>query len=206
MLCMKAMQNWAKACYGRAQANLLPHALRGRQAAVARFNQQPQITSAVLVFVLGLLAILTGLPTQQGSTTLAGALFGAGAAFIGGWVVEKNRTSSEKIAEARRAEAARIFFTPELARIVAQHPDGPRLAGDLGRNRTRTCRDCARDARNRLVGGRGDRAQWRPGDGPVPGLSPIADHGAAPVGHRPDQRARPLIQGRSPSHRPLGGP
>jgi len=76
MLCMKAMQNWAKACYGRAQANLLPHALRGRQAAVARFNQQPQITSAVLVFVLGLLAILTGLPTQQGSTTLAGALFG----------------------------------------------------------------------------------------------------------------------------------
>jgi hypothetical protein len=34
----------------------------------------------------------------------------------------------------------------------------------------------------------------------VPGL------GAAPVGHRLDQRTRPLIQGRSPSHRPLGGP
>jgi hypothetical protein len=35
-------------------------------------------------------------------------------------VVEKNRTAAEKIAEERRMEAARVYFTPELARIVAQ--------------------------------------------------------------------------------------
>lgn len=78
------------------------------------------LTSAVIAFVLGLLAILVRFPTQQGSTTFAGALFGAGAAFIGAWVAEKNRSTAEKAAEARRIEAARIYFTPELARIVAQ--------------------------------------------------------------------------------------
>jgi hypothetical protein len=36
--------------------------------------------------------------------------------------------------------------------------------------------------------------------GQLPGL------GAAPVGHRLDQRTRPLIPGDSPNRRPLGGP
>ena len=66
------------------------------------------------------MAILTNFPTQQGCTTLAGALFGSGAAFIGAWVAEKNRTNADKIADERRMAAARIYFTPELARIVAQ--------------------------------------------------------------------------------------
>jgi hypothetical protein len=35
-------------------------------------------------------------------------------------VTEKNRTASEKIAEERRMEAARVYFTAEFARIVAR--------------------------------------------------------------------------------------
>lgn len=84
------------------------------------FNKQPQLTSAAAVFLLGLLAILTGLPTRLGSTTLAGALFGAGASFIGAWVAERNRTASERTAETRRMESARNYFAPELARIIGQ--------------------------------------------------------------------------------------
>jgi len=75
---------------------------------------------AVIVFALGYCAIRTNFPTQLGSTTLAGALFGSGAAFIGAWVAEINRTATKKIAEERRMAAARVYFTPELARIVAQ--------------------------------------------------------------------------------------
>lgn len=75
---------------------------------------------AAIVFAVGFVAILTNFPTLQGSTTLAGALFGSGAAFIGAWVAEKTRTAAEKIAEERRMATARIYFAPELARIVAQ--------------------------------------------------------------------------------------
>jgi hypothetical protein len=68
-------------------------------------------------------------------------------------------------------------------------PHGPRPAGHLGRHRARPCRAGPRDPGMRLVGGRGDRAHRRPGHGPVPRLSAVPTHGAAPVGHRADQRA-----------------
>jgi hypothetical protein len=91
-----------------------------RTVIVDWFNRQPQLASAGAVFLLGLLAIFTGLPTHLGSTTLAGALFGAGASFIGAWVAERNRVTAKKNAEARRMQAARVYFTPELARIIGQ--------------------------------------------------------------------------------------
>lgn len=75
---------------------------------------------AIIVFALGFLAIRTSYPTLEGSATLAGALFGSGAAFIGAWVTEKNRDASERIAEERRMTAARNYFAPELGRIIAQ--------------------------------------------------------------------------------------
>ena len=116
---METIKTRARAKYDLALTHLKPYALRCRELAAARFNIQPHLSLAAIVFASGFLAILIHFPTQQGSTTLAGALFGAGAAFIGAWVTEKNRTASEKIAEERRMEAARVYFTPELARIVA---------------------------------------------------------------------------------------
>src|SRR5580700_3665105 len=110
----------ARAVFDRVLAYLTPYASRCSEAAVARFRKQPQVASAVIVVILGLLAIVTGFPTKAGSTTLAGALFGAGAAFIGAWVAETNRTAAEKVAEVRRMEAARAYFTPELARNIGR--------------------------------------------------------------------------------------
>ena len=78
-----------------------------------------QIFLAAVVFVSGMVAIWTKFPTHDGSTTLAGALFGSGAAFIGAWVADRNRAASEVNDQARRMEMARLFFTPELARIIA---------------------------------------------------------------------------------------
>jgi hypothetical protein len=65
-----------------------------------------------------MVAIWTKFPTHDGSTTLAGALFGSGAAFIGAWVADRNRVVSEVTDRALRMEAARLFFVPELARII----------------------------------------------------------------------------------------
>lgn len=87
---------------------------------VTCFNKHPNLSLTVIVFACGFLAILTHFPTTEGSATLAGALFGAGAALIGAWVAERSRATAEKIAEERRLEAARIYFAPELARIIAQ--------------------------------------------------------------------------------------
>jgi hypothetical protein len=75
---------------------------------------------AVVVVLLGLAIVLLGIPTAEGSRTIAGALFGSGAAFIGAWVAEKNKVTSEKASEERRMRLARAYFTPELARILAQ--------------------------------------------------------------------------------------
>jgi len=83
-------------------------------------KQSQNLLIAVIVFILGFLAILANYPTLEGSATLAGALFGSGAAFIGAWVTERNRAVTEKIAEERRMTAARAYFAPELARIIAQ--------------------------------------------------------------------------------------
>ena len=94
---METIKTRARAKYDLALTHLKPYALRCRELAAARFNIQPHLSLAAIVFASGFLAILIYFPTQQGSTTLAGALFGAGAAFIGAWVTEKNRTASEKI-------------------------------------------------------------------------------------------------------------
>jgi hypothetical protein len=85
----------------------------------AQFKAEPQIASATAVIAFGLFVILTGLPTVQNSATLAGALFGAGASFIGAWMAETNRREKEKASDAKKMEAARAYFTPELGRVIA---------------------------------------------------------------------------------------
>jgi hypothetical protein len=117
---METLKTRALAQYDLALTHIKPYALRCREVIAAQFKKQPHLSSAALVVGLGFLAILFRLPTQEGSAALAGALFGAGAAFIGAWAAENNRAEAEKIAEERRMEAARLYFTPELARIVAQ--------------------------------------------------------------------------------------
>ena len=99
--------------YDRAVRHIRPLAVTGRELVVTWFNKQPHLSAAVIAFALGLLAILIGFPTRPGSTTFAGALFGSGAAFIGAWVTEKNRSAADKASEARRIEAARNYFTPD---------------------------------------------------------------------------------------------
>ena len=116
---METITTRARAKCDLALTFLKPYALRCRDVVAAQFKKQPHLLSAVLVVVLGFLAIVFQFPTKEGSASLAGALFGAGAAFIGAWVTENNRAAAEKIAEERQMEAARVYFTPELARIVA---------------------------------------------------------------------------------------
>jgi hypothetical protein len=117
---MESLAKQARAHYDLALTYLKPSALRCRKVIAAQFKKQPHLSSAALVVGLGFLAILFQLPTKDGSVSLAGALFGAGAAFIGAWVTENNRAAAEKADDERRKEAARLYFTPEFARIVAQ--------------------------------------------------------------------------------------
>ncbi|GAA0680960.1 hypothetical protein ISN75_19020 [Dyella marensis] len=74
----------------------------------------------ILVFVLGFFAVLIKFPTAEGSTTLAGALFGSGAAFIGTWVAERKKADEDASLKNRRADEAKAFLSPELATIVAR--------------------------------------------------------------------------------------
>lgn len=83
------------------------------------FRKHPNLSMAVLVFVFGFVAIVIHFPTEKGSTTLAGALFGSGAAFIGAWVAERKKATEDATADARRQLTARTFFTPELSRVIA---------------------------------------------------------------------------------------
>lgn len=84
------------------------------------FRKHPQLSMAVVVFILGFLAILIHFPSEKGSTTLAGALFGSGAAFIGAWVAERKKTIEDTTSKDLRAREARDFFAPELGRVVAR--------------------------------------------------------------------------------------
>jgi hypothetical protein len=76
---------------------------------------------AAITVAVGGVAILCHFPTKESAASLGGALFGAAALFIGAWVAETTKAASEKAAAARKMEVAKIYFTPELARVVAQH-------------------------------------------------------------------------------------
>jgi len=83
------------------------------------FRKHPNLSMAAVVFVLGFVAIVIHFPTENGSTTLAGALFGSGAAFIGAWVAERKKTAEDGASDERRRQAAKAYFTPELSRVIA---------------------------------------------------------------------------------------
>lgn len=83
------------------------------------FRKHPNLSMAILVFLVGFLAIVVHFPTKKGSSTLAGALFGSGAAFIGAWVAERKKATEDAATAARRQHTAIAFFTPELSRVLA---------------------------------------------------------------------------------------
>lgn len=91
-----------------------------KEGAALLVQAKPNLAMAAVTVAIGVLAILTRFPTKDGSATLAGALFGAAAIFIGAWVTESTKAAAERAALLRRQQAARAFFTPELARIAAQ--------------------------------------------------------------------------------------
>jgi hypothetical protein len=85
------------------------------------FRSKPNLAMAAITVAVGCVAIFCHFPTKESAASLGGALFGAAALFTGAWVAETTKAASEKAETARRMEAARIYFTPELARVVAQH-------------------------------------------------------------------------------------
>ncbi|MFX1716740.1 hypothetical protein [Paraburkholderia sp. A1RO-5L] len=85
------------------------------------FRGKPNLAMAAITATVGCFAILYHFPTKESAASLGGALFGAASLFTGAWVAETTRGASEKAEAARRMEAARIYFTPELARVAAQH-------------------------------------------------------------------------------------
>ncbi|NYH24683.1 hypothetical protein [Paraburkholderia bryophila] len=85
------------------------------------FRRKPNLAMAAISVVVGSAAILCHFPTNESAASLGGALFGAAALFTGAWVAETTKAASEKQDATRRMEAARVYFTPELARVIAQH-------------------------------------------------------------------------------------
>ena len=85
------------------------------------FRGKPSLAMAAVTVAVGCVAILCHFPTKESAASLGGALFGAAALFTGAWVSETTKAEVEKADAARRMEAARTYFTPEMARVVAQH-------------------------------------------------------------------------------------
>jgi hypothetical protein len=92
-----------------------------QESARSLFRSKPNLAMAAITVAVGCVAILVHFPTKESAASLGGALFGAAALFTGAWVAETTKAASEKAEAARRMEAARIYFTPELARVVAHH-------------------------------------------------------------------------------------
>lgn len=75
-------------------------------------RRYPQGAAAVLLFVAGVVAL------RFDVASLAGALFGAGAALLGGWVTQWNAQRSSAVEKVEREANARRYMTPELRRAL----------------------------------------------------------------------------------------
>jgi hypothetical protein len=79
---------------------------------IRHIQKNPQMWLACVLFGVGLVA------TALHISTLAGALFGSGAALLGAWITELNnrRTGAEE--KGRRQSEARQHLSPELYRTI----------------------------------------------------------------------------------------
>jgi hypothetical protein len=82
----------------------------GRTLGYIRKN--PHMGLSVVLFCVGTVA------TVYQIATLAGALFGAGAALLGAWITELNNRRSAAEEKSRRQSEARQYLAPELYRTI----------------------------------------------------------------------------------------
>jgi hypothetical protein len=80
--------------------------------AIRHIQRNPQMWLAVVLFSIGSVA------TALKISTLAGALFGAGAALLGAWITELNNRRSAVEEKSRRQSEARRYLAPELHRTI----------------------------------------------------------------------------------------
>ncbi|MCC3704342.1 hypothetical protein LLR08_17405 [Rouxiella badensis] len=76
------------------------------------FFKNTQLALSITLFITGSFLLHTRV------STIAGALFGAGASFLGAWVTELNLKRSKKEEFERNEVEAKNFLTPELNRII----------------------------------------------------------------------------------------
>lgn len=76
------------------------------------FLKNPQLVLSLILFIIGTFLLNTKV------STVAGALFGAGASLLGSWVTELNLKHAKKEDSERKEIEAKNFLTPELNRII----------------------------------------------------------------------------------------
>lgn len=80
--------------------------------AYSYMRRNPQLVLAAILFGAGVLALATNI------AALAGALFGAGATLLGGWMTEFNNWRAATEEKSRRQSEARQYLAPELHRTI----------------------------------------------------------------------------------------
>ncbi|PYE22863.1 hypothetical protein C7410_109159 [Paraburkholderia silvatlantica] len=83
---------------------LIPRALR----------RNPHLALSALLFFGGILGLAYGVPA------IAGALFGAGATMLGGWITLTNTQQASAAEKSRRESDAKRYLTPELFRVITR--------------------------------------------------------------------------------------
>lgn len=89
---------------GTALDELIPLVLR----------RNPHFALSALLFCGGILGLACGVPA------IAGALFGAGATMLGGWISLINTQQANAAEKSRRESDAKRYLTPELFRVVTR--------------------------------------------------------------------------------------
>lgn len=84
----------------------------GFEQTLGYIRKNPHMGLSVVLFCVGLVAAAYQI------ATLAGALFGAGAAILGAWITELNNRRSISEEKARRQSEARQYLAPELYRTI----------------------------------------------------------------------------------------
>lgn len=75
-------------------------------------RRNPHLALSAALFLAGIFGLAFGVPA------IAGALFGAGAALLGGWITLMNTQRTSSAEKARRESDAKRYLTPELKRVI----------------------------------------------------------------------------------------
>ena len=75
-------------------------------------RRNPHLALSTALFLAGILSLAFGI------SAIAGALFGAGAALLGGWITLSNTERAGATEKTRRESDAKRYLTPELKRVI----------------------------------------------------------------------------------------